>query len=121
MISNDERVQVAGRLIGDDRARVVDERAGDGRPLLLAAGRWLGSWLPGGQSDERQDPVHRGAMSRRSVPVTSSAALDGLRREELEVLEDDRSAADPRHLAARQPGDVLPVEDDRARGRDRRG
>ena len=37
----DERIEVAGRLVGDDQPRVVDERAGDGRALLLAA-RQLG-------------------------------------------------------------------------------
>jgi hypothetical protein len=34
----DQRVEVAGRLVGDDQARVVDEGPGDRRPLLLAAG-----------------------------------------------------------------------------------
>ena len=33
----DQRVEVAGRLVGDDQARVVDERPGDRGPLLLAA------------------------------------------------------------------------------------
>ena len=33
------RVEVAGRLIGDDHRRIVDERAGNGHTLLLAAGQ----------------------------------------------------------------------------------
>ena len=43
------------------RKRVVDERAGDGRPLLLAA-RQLVRRLEAlaGQADQRQDPVHGG-------------------------------------------------------------
>ena len=32
------RVQVSGGLIGDDGIRVVDQRAGNGHPLLLSAG-----------------------------------------------------------------------------------
>src|SRR5262249_27375512 len=31
------RVEIAGRLVGQDQLRVVDERARDGDPLLLAA------------------------------------------------------------------------------------
>ena len=37
----DQRVEVAGRLVGDDDPRVVDERARDRRALLLAAGELL--------------------------------------------------------------------------------
>ena len=33
----DQRVEVAGGLVGDDQARVVDQRSRDRRPLLLAA------------------------------------------------------------------------------------
>src|SRR3954451_6198126 len=34
----DQRVEVSGRLVGDDQSRSVDHRAGDRGPLLLAAG-----------------------------------------------------------------------------------
>ena len=33
------RVEVAGRLVGQDDPRLADQRAGDGDPLLLAAGQ----------------------------------------------------------------------------------
>ncbi len=33
------RVEVAGRLVGEDEARVVGQRAGNGGALLLAAGQ----------------------------------------------------------------------------------
>ena len=57
----DQRVEVAGRLVGDDEARVVDERPSDRRPLLLAAGELVRQLGPlGGQPDEREDPVDRG-------------------------------------------------------------
>src|SRR5688572_2022520 len=32
------RVEITGRLVGEEQDRIVDERAGDGHPLLLAAG-----------------------------------------------------------------------------------
>ena len=35
-------VEVAGRLVGEDQARVVDQGAGDREPLLLAAGQHTG-------------------------------------------------------------------------------
>src|SRR3978361_187599 len=36
------RVQVSGRLVGQEDQRPVDERAGDGDPLLLATGELVG-------------------------------------------------------------------------------
>ena len=41
----DQRVEVAGRFVGDDQARVVDEGPGDGRALLLAARQLRGDLL----------------------------------------------------------------------------
>ena len=57
----DERIEVAGRLVGDDQPRVVDEGAGDRRALLLAA-RELGRHLLRlrGEPDDRQDAVDGG-------------------------------------------------------------
>ena len=47
------RVEVAGRLVGDDRAGVVDKGAGDGDALLLAAGELVRIALPfPGQTDQ---------------------------------------------------------------------
>ena len=36
------RVQIAGRLVGDDGGRIVHQRAGNGKSLLLAAGHLIG-------------------------------------------------------------------------------
>ncbi len=38
----DLRVEIGGRLIGQDERRVVDQRPGDRHPLLLAARQLLG-------------------------------------------------------------------------------
>ena len=38
------RVEVAGRLVGEQQRRAVDQRPGDGHALLLAAGSCDGSW-----------------------------------------------------------------------------
>ena len=46
-------VQVAGRLVGHQERRVVDEGAGDGDALLLAAGELIG---PVGQPVRQADP-----------------------------------------------------------------
>ena len=83
----DERVEVAGRLVGDDQARVVDERAGDRRALLLAARQLVRALLRlGGQADEGEDAVDRRlgsagaacrsprARRRRSPRPSSTAA-----------------------------------------------
>ena len=48
-------VEVAGRLVGKDQPRGVDEGAGDGDALLLAAGELGGAVLLAfGQADERE-------------------------------------------------------------------
>ena len=70
----DQRVEVPGWLVGDDEARVVDERAGDRRALLLAPDSVLGSWRA--WADRPTSASTRstaGAISRPGVPVTSSA------------------------------------------------
>ena len=39
------RVEVAGRLVGEDEERVIHQRAGDGDALLLPAGELLGAMV----------------------------------------------------------------------------
>ena len=57
------RIEVAGRLVGEDDRRIVDQRAGDGDALLLAAGEL--------QRDRRSS----GAAGRpTSAPGTCAAA-----------------------------------------------
>ena len=82
-----------GRLLRLRRQADEGEHAVDGRPDLLA--RRAGDL-------EREGDV----------------LADGLRRQELEVLEDDPDLAPHLgHLATPEPGDVLAVEDDLAAGR----
>ena len=46
------RVEVAGRLVGEDHRRLGDERPGDGDALLLAAGQLAGLVVgPVGEAD----------------------------------------------------------------------
>ena len=125
----DQRVEVAGRLVGDDQPRVVDERPGDRRALLLAAGQLARAagraWAV--RPTRARTRSTAGRICRRGVPVTSRAKrdvlADGLRRQQLEVLEDDPDLApDLGDLPARQAGEILAVEDDLAlASRSRRG
>src|SRR5260221_11458897 len=57
-------IQVAGRLIGQQQGWAVDERAGDGHALLLAAGQFRGlvAHAPA-QADEGQH------LARAAVPL----------------------------------------------------
>ncbi len=75
------------------------------------------------QTDEREDAVDRrpDLAPRRPGDIERERHVlpDRLVREELEVLEDDPDLASHLgDLAARQPGEVLAIEDDRAAGRE---
>ena len=113
------RVERAGRLVGQDQTRVVDERTRDRDPLLLAA-RELARVVVG---------------ARRAIPTTSSAASRGgapprfgdagVHHRQLDVLERRRArqqvvgledeaeaaAADVRQLVGREMRDVAPFEE----------
>ena len=67
------RVQVAGRLVGDDDRRVVGERAGDGDALLLAAGE-SGGQLVGlvGHLDLLEQVIARSVRSRGEYMLQKS-------------------------------------------------
>ena len=120
----DQRVEVARRLVGDDDPRVMDERAGDRRPLLLAARQLVGVLLRLlRQPDEREHAVDgRPDLASRGaghLEREGDVLAHGLARQELEVLEDDADlAADDRHLPARQARQVVAVEHDRAHRRE---
>ena len=58
------RVEVAGRLVGQDEARVVGERAGNGGALLLAARQLRGPVVDA----RRRGPVRRAAARRAATP-----------------------------------------------------
>src|SRR5438128_5802606 len=85
-------VEVASRLVGDENPRAIDERAGDGDALLLAA-RELAREMPAASREphERERPVGLLADHTTLVPGDEERERDVLRdrlgREELEVLE----------------------------------
>jgi hypothetical protein len=64
-------VECAGRLVGEDEGRVVDESAGDRHALLLAAGKLArGMWRR--RCDEASPPrarPRRGARALRPTPA----------------------------------------------------
>ena len=66
-----DRVEVAGRLVGQDQRRVGDQRPGDRDPLLLTAGQLTGPVLdPVGQPDPVEGLDAPAACARpRSTPA----------------------------------------------------
>ena len=77
----------------------------------------------GGQPDQGQHAIDRRAdlLARRAGDLEREGhvLVDRLRRQQLEVLEDDPDLAPHLgHLPAAEPGDVLAVEDDLAAGRE---
>ena len=106
------RVEVSGRLVGEQDQRAVDERAGDRHPLLLAAGE-LGREVVGllREADEVEDLRHLCAHDVLRTPDHLERERDvlvhGLVRQELEVLEHAPDVApELRHLPRAQPADV---------------
>jgi hypothetical protein len=115
-------VQVAGRLVGEHDRGTVDQRSGDGHALLLAAGelgravREAVTQADGG--DQRVEPlaVDLAAGQRERQ---QDVLLGGEDRYEVEGLEDEAEtiAAQPGAALVVERGDLLAVDDDRARGR----
>ena len=63
------RVEIAGRLVGQDQRGMIDQRAADGHPLLLSARHLRGLVLgPVGQSHPRQQRV----AERRASPAAAA-------------------------------------------------
>ena len=93
------RVEVAGRLVGEDTRGSTDERAGDRDPLLLAAGelRRAGARRARRGRPRRAARAHARAARPRAAGV--SADLDVLerrqRRDQVELLEDEAERAQP--------------------------
>src|SRR6185369_14560434 len=94
------RVEVAGRLVGEDEARLGDERARDRHPLLLPA-RQLRRTAPG---DARREPDVRERLARPPArfPPPDAEELERPgdvlfrreRREEVEALEHESDLAE---------------------------
>src|SRR5690242_4483874 len=116
------RVEVAGRLVGEDHGRLADEGAGDGDPLLLPAGELGGAvGAPVLEPDRLDQLVHPGLVG---LPAgdrerQDQVLLGGEDRQQVEELEDEAElvAAQLGQLAIVEAGDVDPVELDPARGR----
>ena len=117
-------IEVAGGFVGEDEERVVDEGAGDGDALLLAAGELLGTVI---EAMAEADELREGDAV--CVAVGEVAALikerdvdvldDGELVDEVVGLEDEaeRAAAKGGELVVIHRGDVLPAEEIFAGGR----
>ena len=95
------RVEVAGRLVGQDQRGVVDERPRDGHALLLAARQAVGKARARGR---RGRPARAGraraprpARRRTAVQLErqQQVLLDGEQRDQVEELEDEADVAAP--------------------------
>ena len=63
-------VEVAGGLVGEDDGRAVDERAGDGDALALAAGELVGLVVHAGfEADVMRACLARSMRSPAGVPL----------------------------------------------------
>ena len=79
-------IEIAGRLVGQQDGRLVDQRAGDGDALALAAGKFVGLVMNAvGQADLRQ------RLQRHLAPFLGGHA--GINQRQLDVAQRVRSAA----------------------------
>jgi hypothetical protein len=112
-------VEVAGRLVGQQQRRVVDERARDADALLLAARQLVGEAVElQRQSGQGQDVGHLGAdllaMRAGDLERIGDVVVDRAVGQQLEVLEDDAEvAAVVRHLFAVDLAQVASSDTDR--------
>jgi len=111
-------IEVAGRLVGHDDHRVVDQRAGDGHALLLAAGqlRRIRGHLVA-EVHRAQHVVGLFLVLARRQPEHGQdereVLEDGHPLDELEVLKDHpQLAAEGRELPAPDGVEVPAVDDD---------
>ena len=72
-------VEVAGRLVGQDQRRVVDERAGDGHALALAAGELVRAMLG---AVVEADAIERFERARAALVAVDA----GVEQRQLDVL-----------------------------------
>ena len=89
------RVEVAGRLVGEDEGGAADEGAGDGDPLLLAAGELVRLVVPPvADADvvEEDDGIGGEALAAPALRVDEGEGdvlLGGDPLQEVELLEDE--------------------------------
>ena len=116
------RVELRGRLVGDQEPRLVRERAGDRDALLLAAGQLLRAVVhPVGRDRPAAAARARGSPAPPDRPCAGGAAPRRSRRRSGSgsgrSLEDeaDRVAAVLDELGLRQRRDIDPVHERRSR------
>ena len=94
-------VEVAGGLVGEDDGGAVDERAGDGDALLLAAGELVGAVIEAALDAEHVGEVVEERLSRALLVAGAEVgdvvgdldvAHGGEGRQEVEALEDEADA-----------------------------
>ena len=116
-------VEVAGRLVGQQQRRVVDERARHRDALLLAAGELVGEVVqlrrePGQAQDVRHLLADLAAGAARHLQGVGDVVVHRAVGQQLEVLEDHADvAAVVRDLLARHLAEVVPRHRDRAERR----
>src|SRR5436190_2381433 len=119
-LEREVRIEVAGRLVGEDDHRIVDERARDRDPLLLAAGELHRIRVhPVLQPDPLQHLEGPALLLRRRHAEHARherhVVEHGLVRQQLEVLEDEAEGpAIGLHLPHRQLGQVALPDDEPA-------
>jgi hypothetical protein len=111
------RVEVAGRLVGQQQCRAADERAGDGRALLLAAGQLVRAVVqPVAEAYPFQGLGRAAAPLPDPDPGVEQAVGDGLADRyaggEVELLEHEPDRAGPqrRQLPVGQFGHGVAVD-----------
>ena len=121
-------VEVSGGLVGEDDGGVVDQGAGDGDALALAAGELVGLvHHAGAEVDGLEDFLGAGDALGGGGAVVDEGQLDvvqgGGAGEQVEGLEDEADflVADAGELVVVELGDVVAVEPVAGPGRASRG
>ena len=114
------RVEIAGGLVGEDDARIVDERARDAHALLLASGKMRRQMLRAVGQPHPLQRLERFALVGHAVEVLRQHHVLERRQvgDQVELLEDeaDLLGAEAVQLGVGERGHVLAFEIDLARG-----
>ena len=110
-------VEVSGGLVGEDDGGVVDQGAGDGDALALAAGELIGLvHHAGAEADALEDFLGAGDALGGGGAVVDERQLDVMQRggagQQVEGLEDEADflVADAGELVVVERGDIVAVE-----------
>ena len=114
-------VEIRRRLVGEQELRPIDQRAGDGHPLLLADRQLMRIGIDAIVDAQRlQHGVRRRTIHRQPGDALRDQQVlqRGQRRQQVELLQDDADVP-PAEAVARGRGErrqILSVDDDRAAG-----